>query len=347
MNRNRAIDYEKGIIVAAMVLCHVMQFYGNTGSYPEQRWIILVICAMAFPTFLFAYGRSVYLAYYRRDFRSAAPRMLGSAARSYGAFCLSGVAYNLICAGKTFSATTVKKVFLLKDIPGMSEFLAAFAVLGLVALALFPALKWLLERPAAYWAVTLACFAGAFIPYEAVRDVRLGLLIGSTKFYLFPVLQYLPFFLAGLYAGRHGMKRPVVWLAVCAVLTGGGVVRFILRGEPGRFPPELGWLVLPCLGIALLDLLACALDGWTQQHAWAARALAPVESLGRNSLYYLVSSNLVLFSAGKLGLIPVYRKRSFPFSLAMNSTPWALFWTLILLLGIAFTAGLVRRASRR
>ena len=55
----------------------------------------------------------------------------------------------------------------------------------------------------------------------------------------------------------------------------------------------------------------------------------------------------MLFSAGKLGLIPVYRKRSFPFSLAMNSTPWALFWTLILLLGIAFTAGLVRRASRR
>ena len=112
MNRNRAIDYEKGIIVAAMVLCHVMQFYGNTGSYPEQRWIILVICAMAFPTFLFAYGRSVYLAYYRRDFRSAAPRMLGSAARSYGAFCLSGVAYNLICAGVILTLIPMLVIFI-------------------------------------------------------------------------------------------------------------------------------------------------------------------------------------------------------------------------------------------
>lgn len=348
MKRKLAIDYEKGLIVAVMVLCHVLQYFGQPDKYPEQRWIILSICAMAFSTFTFAYGRSVYLAYLTRSWWEAAPKMLGSVARSYGAFCISGIAYNLICANKLFTKSTLINVILLRDIPGMSEFLASFAMLGLVSLILFPLLKRLAEHRALCGVAALCCFASAFIPYGSIRDPRLGLLIGSKRFYLFPVLQYMPFFLSGLYVGRNGMKPKALWLGVSFALTGAGVVNFIVNGEPGRFPPELMWLVLPCAAIVLLNMLAEVADGWTQNCRWGSRLLAPVASMGRNSLYYLLTSNLIIFSVSRMGTLPVTTAtQPFPFNLPLHSTPWALFWTLVMLLGIAFVGGLYRKAGKR
>ena len=88
MKRNRAIDYAKGILVALMLLDHVLAYFGNTGEHPEQNGLMMAICSMAFSTFVFAYGRSVMLAYYSRSFKAAAPRMLGSVVRSYLAFCI-------------------------------------------------------------------------------------------------------------------------------------------------------------------------------------------------------------------------------------------------------------------
>ena len=355
MKRNRAIDYEKGIIVAAMVFCHVLQHFGNTGAFPEQNLLILVVCAMAFSTFVFAYGRSVMLAYYSRDFKKAVPRMLGSVARSYLAFCISGVAHRVLCGEKNFSMNLVRKVFFLKDIPGMSEFLAAFAVLGLIALVLFVPLKMLLEHKTAYWIVTFACFFTSFIPYGMIRDPWLGLLIGSEKFYLFPVLQYFPFFMAGLFVAKYGMNKKAVWLIVSAVLTAASSIYTALYGQPGRFPPTLLWLTMPCFGIVLLDMLAECMNRWTEKRAWAQKALAPVESMGRNSLYYLLTSNLILFAVSNMNrmseygisVMPYYRENAaFPFNLETGSTPWALFWTLIMLLGIGFTAGLHRKAKK-
>lgn len=355
MKRNRAIDYEKGIIVAAMVFCHVLQHFGNTGSFPEQSGLILAVCAMAFSTFVFAYGRSVLIAYYNRDFKTAAPRMLGSVVRSYLAFCISGVAQKVLCGEKNFSMSVVRRVFVLEDIPGMSEFLAAFAVLGLVALALYWPLKKLLEHKKAFWIVAFACFFTSFIPYEYIRDARLGLLIGTEKFYLFPVLQYFPFFMAGLYVSKYGMEKRPVWLAVSGVLTAVSVVYTIVCGEPGRFPPTLLWLTMPCFGIVLLDMLAEVVNRWTAQRAWAAKAAAPVENMGRNSLYYLLTSNLILFAITNMNrmsslgvsVLPYYRETAaFPFNLETSSTPWALFWTLIMLLGIGFTTCLCRRAPK-
>lgn len=355
MKRNRAIDYEKGIIVAAMVFCHVLQHFGNAGSYPEQSWLILIVCAMAFSTFMFSYGRSVLLAYYNRDFKAAAPRMLGSIIRSYLAFCISGIAHRVLCGEKNFSLSVVKRVFMLEDIPGMSEFLAAFAVLGLVALALYWPLKKLLEHKRAFWVITFVCFFTSFIPYEYIHDPWLGLLIGSKKFYLFPVLQYSPFFMAGLYVSKHGMEKKPVWLAVSGVLTAVSVVYTIIWGEPGRFPPTLLWLTMPCFGIVLLDMLAEVISRKAANCAWTVRIMSPVENMGRNSLYYLLTSNLILFALTNMNrmsslgvsVLPYYRETAaFPFNLETSSTPWALFWTLIMLLGIGFTTGLCRRAPK-
>lgn len=355
MKRNRAIDYEKGFIVAAMVFDHVLSYFGNTGTYPEQSWIMLVICAMAFSTFVFAYGRSVFLAYYSRDFKTAAPRMLGSAVRSYLAFCISGIANNILCQEKNFSMNVIKKVALLEDIPSMSEFLIAFAILALAALALFVPLKKLLEHKKAYWIVTAALLLSTFIPYGAIKNVQLGLLIGSKRFYLFPVLQYFPLFMAGLYVAKYGMSKKAVWIGVSAVLTGVSAAYTVAYGQPGRFPPTLLWIIMPALGIVLLDMLAEKMNRWAENCPRAAKLMLPVESMGRNSLYYLVTSNLMLFAMVNMNrmasygvsILPMYREKAdFPFNLATGSTPWALFWTLVMLLGIGFVGGLYRKGRK-
>lgn len=348
MKRVRAIDYAKGIAVAAMVLCHVMQFFGKPGVYGEQGWIMTAINALAFPMFLFAYGQSVALAYGERPYREAAPRMALSALRGYGAFCLSGIAYLVLCEQKDLSSRTVLRVVALRSIPGWSEFLITFALFGLVALALIKPLMKLVQRDLAFWLVCAACLAGVCVPYGAVRDPRWGLLVGTTEFACFPVLQYMPFFLIGLYVQRRGMARRGAWLAGSALLTGAAVISFVRAGEPVRFPPSLMWLLLPCLPIVLLTLGCGALE----RHAGGRRGLegllAPVGFMGMNSLFYLLASNFVIFAVSRMGTLPVMRRSErFPFCLETGSTPWALVWTLVLLLGIGFMIGLARKPRKK
>lgn len=355
MKRNRAIDYEKGVIVLLMVWDHVLSYFGNGGTHPEQSAIMMAICSMAFSTFVFAYGRSVFLAYYSRDFKTAAPRMLGSAARSYLAFCISGIANNVLCQGKDFSRNVIKKVVLLKDIPSMSEFLISFAILAIAALALYVPMKKLLEHKRAFCTVAALLLLSTFIPYDQIKNVRLGLLIGMKRYYLFPVLQYFPLFMAGLYVGKHGMNRKIVWFGLATVFTAVSTIYTAVHGQPERFPPTLLWIIMPALGIVLLDRLAERLSRWTDAKPWAARLLSPVENMGRNSLYYLVTSNLLLFAMANMNqmssygvsVLPLYRENAaFPFNLETGSTPWSLFWTLVMLVGIGFVGGLYRKAKK-
>ena len=342
MNRDRSIDVEKGIAAALMVLCHVLQFFGDPGEYPAQDVVMGAVNALAFPMFVFAYGRSVAAAWWERPWREALPRALRSALRAYAAFILSGTAYKVICQGKDFSRWAPLNVVLLRSIPGWSEFLIAFALYGLLVALALPLMKRAVERPAALAAVCLACLAATFLPYGSVKDFRLGLWIGTTRFNCFPVAQHLPFLLMGLYVGRKGWNR---WLILGAAgLTGAGTFVWARFGEPGRFPPSLFWLLTPCLGIALMDLLARRLDG---ENPWLLRAMKPVRYMGRNSLFFLLASNLCIFALSRMGTLPLYKaNEKFPFNLPAGSTLWALAWTAILLLGIGFLGSLVWREPR-
>lgn len=347
MKRNHAIDYEKGIIVAVMVLCHVLQFFGKPDIHPGQYIIMLVINFTAFQTFVFAYGRSMAAAYFSRTWKQAAPRMLKSALRSYAAFCISGVSYLVLCEDKGFSSKLVMRVMTFDAVPGWSEFLAAFAVLGLVAMVLFPILKKLMERPVLIVAVCVVCFAGVLIPYHLIDSNQLGLLIGTDNFSCFPVLQYMPFFIAGLHVGVHGMPKWKVWTIVSALLSGAALAYLLIFGEPRRFPPTLMWVLLPCVLIVLLDRGAELIGRAAVKKNWLAGALAPIGSMGMNSLFYLLASNMIIFSVSRMGTLPVFRKSEvFPFSLEQGCTAWALFWTLAMLVGIGYMTTITRRARK-
>lgn len=341
MKRDRSIDYEKGFVVAAMVLCHVLQFFGDPGRYPEQYALMSAVNALAFPLFVFAYGRSAAAAWLDRPWRKAAPRALRSALRAYIAFIISGTAYKVLCENRAFGRWAPLNVVLLRSIPGWSEFLIAFALFGLMIALAMPCLRWLADHPLPLAGVCAGCLAGTLIPYGAVKSPVAGLLIGTTQFACFPVLQYLPFLLAGMYVGRHGLNR---WLTLgAAALTGVSTFVWARFGEPGRFPPTLFWLMAPCLGIAGLDALARLLSRAAERADWARGVMKPLALLGMNSLYCLLASNLCIFSVSRMQTLPAYRANEwFPFDLPTGSTPWALAWTAVLLAAIGFMVLIVR-----
>ena len=68
--RRREIDWGKGILIAAMALCHVLQFFGRVGEDSVQYWITFAVNATAFSAFTFAYGRSIQIAYLENSKRS-------------------------------------------------------------------------------------------------------------------------------------------------------------------------------------------------------------------------------------------------------------------------------------
>lgn len=265
MHRDYTIDYEKGIVVALMVFCHVMQFFGNEALYPEQYWITQSICVLAFPLFLFTFGRSVYIAYYTKPFFTVVPRMLKSALRCYCSFCISGIFCQVFINNAPFNLSTIWDILVLNTIPSMSEFLISFALFAVLALVAFPIFKWLLSHKTVFWCVTLLCGCSVFIPYNNITDPRLGLLIGTTAFSAFPLLQYMPFFLLGMYVAAHSMQRKWIWLLVSGVLTAiavGHILAYHLL--PTRFPPSLMWLLLSIFGVIALDIFSSMLEKWVK-----------------------------------------------------------------------------------
>ena len=343
--RDRSIDVSRGLLVIMMVYGHVLQFFGDAQLFPLVDGLISIVNLTVFSTFVFDFGVTAELAYLKKPYRQALPGMVKTGLRAYAAFCLSGIGYRVLRENKPFAVGTVRRVLTLSDIPGWSEFLVAFALYSLLLIVGFAAFRWLAGRPLASLAVGAACVGFCLIvPYGAVPH-PLALLIGGTEFAYFPVVQYMPYFLAGLLYARGERGR---LLAVAAVCTAAGAVDFVLHGLPGRFPPDWGWILLPGLLVAAVTALSralCALSGRGVRRI--ADALCGVlERLGGASLYYLLTSNLVLFTlAGKRTVPALSAKSVVPWSQPIQAPLGAACWTAVLLLALGFVSLLAGRGK--
>lgn len=326
--REHTIDVFKGLLVVAMVLGHVLQFFTDFWRIPAAEALIEVANVLAFPGFVFAFGYVVHLAYLDAWRPGTLRRVLWTAARILIAFYISGFAFRVFVSARAPDLDTFLPILSLFDIPGWSEFLVSFSLFVLLAALLRPAIAWLLERRLAFWLVFVALLATTFVPYERVQMPQLGLLIGTTEFPTFPVLQYLPYFLVGMYFHRYR-----VWFAptpfVGALIATATAIAYALSIDalPGRFPPTLAWIALPMGLLYVLLLFARALPG----------RLAPVRwlgGIGANVLTYLLLSNLAIFalSATSRGM--------------RLDVVGALTLAALLLAFIAFVIGLSRRAAR-
>lgn len=346
--RDRSIDLGKGMVVLAMVYCHVLDFYGDRSLYPVVNDVILSIGALAFPSFLFFFGRTVRLAYLQKTYKTALPRMLKTFFRMLMAFYVSGIFYRLLVQGVPFEADAIRQVLRLQAIPGMSEFLVAFALYMLLVIVAFGPLKWMCKKPVVAIAPVLLSLACCFVPYEDVTIPQVALLIGGTDQCYFPIVQYMPYFLVGIVfedlsvRSRRSVGIIAVGLSAAAF--------FSANGWPSRFPPAWNWICLSAIGVTAVQLIAWALLNVRVQYVtdvvqWICKR---IESVGAASLTYLLYSNLILFALRGRHAVPkteIFQRHWF-WSKPIQSPLGSFYWTCILVALIAFLIYIAGRGKR-
>lgn len=296
--RDIKIDIFKGLLVIGMIYCHVLQFFSDAGAYPSANIIINIINVITFPGFVFSFGYTSRIAYLSKELKDVYYRILNSAFKALVAFYISGIGFRVLVDKKQLGFQTVVKVLTLSDIPGWSEFLVSFTFYILTAALLFKPLKLLLEKKAAFWVAFVLLFFTTFIPYEKIQVTQIGLLIGTTRFPSFPILQYMMFYLLGMYFQRYNVFINKKLLIGSFALTGIAVINIARHGGnlPQRFPPSIFWLLLPMFLLYLYYIVS----GGLGKNDLFIRILQPV---GMNSLVYLLLSNIMIFAlAGSMSV---------------------------------------------
>jgi len=218
----------------------------------------------------------VWLAYLGRE-KLPWKRILRTAGKCYVAFVVSGFAYRFLVDGEA-SLRGLFRIILLRDIPGYSEFLMSFSLVILLSAVALPFIRRFTRS------------LGNLLPPGAHYDPVIGLFIGGTGFAYFPVLHYLPFFLLGVFWARRGFRFKFtlfIYSAVCAV-----VFFLLLALNIGirRFPPSVLWVSLSA-AMYIYYSISLLIDDFGP--AFIRRYLNIV---GQNVLFYLVLSNIMIFS---------------------------------------------------
>lgn len=287
--REGDIDLFKGILVFGMVFAHVLQFFVDLPSHPDALWISTFLNIISFSGFVFCYGYVFQSNYLQQDLKVVYPRILRNSFKLFVAFVISAACFRALISHQ-FSRFGLLNILLLQDIPNYSEFLISFALLIFLSLFLFRLFQAALKDDRLFWGLCLVLLLTTFIPYDRVTFDPLGLLIGTKEFACFPVLQYMPFYLLGMYFSRNKIALDAR-LLVLSILASAVYVLFILIAgkTPERFPPSIYWIVSPMFYLYLIYLGA----RWYVRRGWPDRL---VENLGRNVLFCLLASNIFIFA---------------------------------------------------
>jgi hypothetical protein len=206
------------------------------------------------------------------------------------AFYISGLAFRVLVDRRRLFTEDFWNIISLNDIPGYSEFLLSFSLIMLLAVVFFKAIQRLLEHPLIVWIILVILLLSTFLPFELVQSPHLGLLIGTHGFAAFPVVQYSPFYLLGIFFARQRLGFHWLSAVIAFALTGTFIFAAWQQGAfPSRFPPSLLWIIAPSGFLYLYYLLA----------TWLSKKVNVPEIFlqpGKNVLFYLLISNLMIFA---------------------------------------------------
>lgn len=290
--RNHSIDFMKGVLVIGMILAHVIQFLGKHNVVTSE--ISSFINCITFSGFFFCFGYVFYVAYLSKTLSAVWERILNTSFKTLIAFYISGFCYCAVLK-RGMSQNWIWKILTLNYIPGYSEFLISFALVSLIGLIFFIPLQKSLKYKWLTLLIGIILLFTTFIPYPKVTCTQLGLLIGTKKFCAFPVLQYFPLWLAGAFFAKYKIKwsRNVFIVAFWCSLT--YLISKSLKSPLlVRFSPSALWIISPLFFIYCYYLISTIFC----KYKWSV----PIIRIGQNTLFYLLSSNIIIFIITTLGL---------------------------------------------
>lgn len=295
--RNLALDYTKAVLVVGMILSHSIQLVKTDQNNLTNNLLNLFstyINLVTFSGFFFCFGFVYYLAYFKKDFTQVKGNILETGLKTLGAYYVSAFAYRLFFSDNfPVTAKGLLNILLLFDIPSLAEFLLSFFAVTIICYLFFNTIKKRLSKKWLLASAIISLLSSCLVPYDLIQNNHLGLLIGTHNFPCFPVLQYLPYFLAGIYFAQHKITFNRYALFVSLLATGAFMVYLLVnRSSPHRFPPSFFWII-GAAGIIYIYYLAAL---------WLNKRFTPIHyllSIGNNTLFYLLVSNLILFTTHK------------------------------------------------
>ena len=288
--RARRIDILKGILTIQMIFAHCIQFYVDLGENQTALHISEYINLITFSGFLFCFGYASCLAYFGRKWGEAAGRLIKNALRLMAGFYISSFCYVIFVEKIAYRMDVVLDILLLRRLAGWSEFLFSFALVMILECIFFPLFtekyRWGLP------VLTVVSIVVCLLPHKEAGSIT-GSLIGGTGGAYFPVIPYGVYLLAGVWFARTrtGFKKVILALAFAGTLWHTIDYMWILGQQPSRFPLSFSYLIGAALFVYLYYLFAVLLEKKTE--ALPVRYLADV---GKNSLFYLLLSNLIIFA---------------------------------------------------
>ena len=188
------LDIMKSILVLGMIAAHVFQLCYVGGN----RYIALFslyINIITFSSFMFCFGCTSYLAYFKNSRSETNCRLKRIFFRLLVSFYISGFAY-LLFVNNSNNGLEYVKVIMLWRIPGYSEFLISFALLNVVLLLCKRKIAELLNGSKKVWGggiLSVAAFNSSPLlnnQYSTVRhfywNYKICLLPNST------ILSFIP-----------------------------------------------------------------------------------------------------------------------------------------------------------
>lgn len=282
---DHSIDVMKAILVIGMVVDHALILLADNPTRTMTDEFKKTIDLVSFSAFLFCFGYASWLAYF-----SKAPslrRVLPSALRPLIAYFISAFFYTLFVE-RAYGSEDLLSILLLRELAPFSEFLLAFSLILILGFLLRKPLARLLENQRLFFTVTGLLLLTPLIPNSWVQWPSLSLFIGSPKDVAssFPVLQYFPLYLMGMYFARYEIK-PNVWIGLA------GIAAFYLckffNVTVTRFPPNMIFVIGSMFFTLTWYAAARAVAQWPLARKWLA-------SIGVNSLFYLLASNILIFA---------------------------------------------------
>lgn len=286
-----ALDYMKAILVAGMIFAHTFQLWfagrENLPGFVLETIDSLKIFfrATTFPSFLFCFGYVFYVAYLEK-FTSSRMKLFKNGLNTLIAYYISACGVFAILH-HDLCRENIQSIVLLNPVIIYSEFLLAFAIIPFLCILFGNVILKIISSSTALCVVSLGLLSAALVmPYDHI-GVHLGLLIGTSKMRVFPVLLYMPYFLLGAYVSKNKIIFSKRVLFITLALSVAGITFSIVnQSMPSRFPPSFFWLILPAGYTYLLYLFCCMLGKYNLG--------SYVKRLGANTLFYLISSNLIL-----------------------------------------------------